>query len=204
LFAVLLAGILSFYYIARAYTLNDKFSLFIGIGFLANALIDLLHVIISYTFMDEFLFLKYFIPQTWFAGRTFLSAMFAIAITAYPTLSSAGRFVKSSSAPLTSSTSDQQEAELSSSAKYSTPYLQEDKQKQVKIPKFLVASLVLLTGVSMFVAISSLFIIYPGSVLDDFPIHRPYELPGLALFLVALIYFYKNQLRKVMLSIKEY
>jgi len=204
LFAVLLAGILSFYYIARAYTLNDKFSLFIGIGFLANELIDLLHVIISYTFMDEFLFLKYFIPQTWFAGRTFLSAMFAIAITAYPTLSSAGRFVKSSSAPLTSSTSDQQEAELSSSAKYSTPYLQEDKQKQVKIPKFLVASLVLLTGVSMFVAISSLFIIYPGSVLDDFPIHRPYELPGLALFLVALIYFYKNQLRKVMLSIKEY
>jgi signal transduction histidine kinase len=196
LFAVLLAGILSFYYIARAYTLNDKFSLFIGIGFLANALIDLLHVIISYTFMDEFLFLKYFIPQTWFAGRTFLSAMFAIAIAAYPALSSAGRFVKSSSAPLTSSTSDLQEAELSSSAKYSTPYLQEDKQKQVKIPKFLVASLVLLTGVSMFVAISSLFIIYPGSVLDDFPIHRPYELPGLALFLVALIYFYKNQLYK--------
>jgi signal transduction histidine kinase len=146
--------------------------------------------------MDEFLFLKYFIPQTWFAGRTFLSAMFAIAIAAYPALSSAGRFVKSSSAPITSSTSDLQEAELSSSAKYSTPYLQEDKQKQVKIPKFLVASLVLLTGVSMFVAISSLFIIYPGSVLDDFPIHRPYELPGLALFLVALIYFYKNQLYK--------
>src|SRR5215208_5409083 len=71
LFAVVLAAILSFYYIARAYTLNDKFSLFIGIGFLVNALIDLLHVIISYTFMDQFLFLKYFIPQTWFAGRLF-------------------------------------------------------------------------------------------------------------------------------------
>ena len=82
LFAVILAAILSFYYIARAYTLNDKFSLFIGIGFLANALIDLLHAIVSYTFMDDFLFLKYFIPQTWFAGRTFLSAIFAIAIAA--------------------------------------------------------------------------------------------------------------------------
>src|ERR671924_1965146 len=88
LFAVILAAILSFYYIARAYTLNDKFSLFIGIGFLANALIDLLHVIVSYTFMDEFLFLKYFIPQTWFAGRIFLSAMFAIAIAGYSALSS--------------------------------------------------------------------------------------------------------------------
>src|SRR5919107_4265159 len=98
LFAVILAAILSFYYIARAYTLNDKFSLFIGLGFLANALIDFLHVVVSYTFMDEFLFLKYFIPQTWFAGRIFLSAMFAIAIAGYPALSSsAGRSRKSSS-----------------------------------------------------------------------------------------------------------
>src|SRR5215210_6619091 len=87
LFAVLLAGILSFYYIARAQTLNDKFSLFIGIGFLVNALIDLLHVAISYTYMHEYLFLKYFIPQTWFAGRIFLGAMFTIAIAGYPMLS---------------------------------------------------------------------------------------------------------------------
>ena len=43
LFAVLLAAILSFYYLSRAKTLDDKFSLFIGIGFLVNALIDLLH-----------------------------------------------------------------------------------------------------------------------------------------------------------------
>src|SRR5215203_4461305 len=197
LFAVILAAILSFYYIARAYTLNDKFSLFIGLGFLANALIDLLHVIISYTFMDEFLFLKYFIPQTWFAGRMFLSAMFAIAIAGYPALAYARRSMKSSSTSLTSSmSSDQQEAELSSSAKYSTPYLQEDKQKQEKIPKILVASLVILTILSAFVAISSLFIIYPGSVIDNFPLHRPYEIPALALFLVALLYFYKNQLYK--------
>ena len=87
LFAVLLAAILSFYYLARAKTLDDKFSLFIGIGFLVNALIDLLHVVISFTYMHEFLFLKYFIPQTWFAGRIFLGAMFAIAITGYYKLS---------------------------------------------------------------------------------------------------------------------
>ena len=84
LFAVLLAAILSFYYLGRAKTLDDKFSLFIGLGFLVNALIDLLHVAISYTYMNEYLFLKYFIPQTWFAGRIFLGAMFAIAIAGYP------------------------------------------------------------------------------------------------------------------------
>ena len=37
--------------------------------------------------MNEYLFLKYFIPQTWFAGRIFLGAMFAIAIAGYPILS---------------------------------------------------------------------------------------------------------------------
>jgi signal transduction histidine kinase len=201
LFAVILAAILSFYYIERAYTLNDKFSLFIGLGFLANALIDLLHVVVSYTFMDEFLFLKYFIPQTWFAGRIFLSAMFAIAIAGYPALASAGRSMKSSSS--------RKAAELSSPpsrppTQYSaSPSLRERKnnnnnnnKKQEKIPKFLVASLVILTVLSAFVAISSLSIIYPGSVIDNFPLHRPYEIPALALFLVALFYFYKNQLYK--------
>ena len=184
LFAVVLAAILSFYYIARAYTLNDKFSLFIGIGFLVNALIDLLHVIISYTFMDQFLFLKYFIPQTWFAGRMFLSAMFAMAIAGYPSLTT------SSSAGITKKSS------LSSSYLQGSNNNNNNNKKQEKIPKFLLASLVILTSVSAFVAISSLFIVFPGSVIDNFPIHRPYEIPGLALFLVALFYFYKNQLYK--------
>src|ERR671931_1869450 len=88
LFAVILAAVLAFYYIARARTLNDKFSLFIGIGFLASALIDLLHVIVSYISISDPLFLKYFIPQTWFAGRIFLSAMLVIAIAKYSALSS--------------------------------------------------------------------------------------------------------------------
>lgn len=83
LFGTILAGILAFYYISRAHSFNDKFSLFIGIGFLVNALIDLLHVVVSLLNMDNIVFLKYFIPQTWFAGRLFLSAMFLIAIVKY-------------------------------------------------------------------------------------------------------------------------
>lgn len=71
--AVILAAVLAFYYILRAQTLNDKFSLFIGIGFLVNALVDLMHAIVSFGSIDEQIFLKYFIPQTWFAGRIFLS-----------------------------------------------------------------------------------------------------------------------------------
>lgn len=168
LFAVLLAAILSFYYLARAHTLNDKFSLFIGIGFLANALIDLLHVVVSFTFMHEFMFLKYFIPQTWFAGRIFLGAMFAIAIANYPRLSS----------------------------KSDTIYNPSDKNENDKIPRILFVSLFALTAISGLLAISSLFLVFPGAVLDNFPIHRPYEIPALALFLVALIYFYKNELYK--------
>src|ERR687893_1111268 len=173
LFAVLLAAILSFYYIARARTLGDKFSLFIGIGFLANALIDLLHVVISFTYMNEFMFLKYFIPQTWFAGRIFLGAMFVIAIAGYPLLSSVTRRPNGS-------------------------ILAEPENQTVerpeKIPKVLVWSLVILTVAAGGVAISSLFVVFPGSVLDDFSLHRPYEIPPLALFVVALLYFYKNEL----------
>ena len=88
LFGTILAGVLALYYISRSHNLNDKFSLFIGIGFLVNALIDLLHVIVSLYHMDDNLFLKYFIPQTWYTGRLFLSAMLVIAIVKYTSLSS--------------------------------------------------------------------------------------------------------------------
>ena len=87
LFAVVFGVVLSFYYISRARMLNDVFSLFIGMGFLVSALIDLLHVIISYVAISDPMFIKYFIPQTWFAGRIFLSTLLAIAIIKYSTLS---------------------------------------------------------------------------------------------------------------------
>jgi signal transduction histidine kinase len=207
LFAVILAAILSFYYIARAYTLDDKFSLFIGIGFLANALIDLLHVVVSYTYMDEFMFLKYFIPQTWFAGRIFLGAMFVIAIAGYPQLSRTSSSTNNKTI-VTSSALQEEQAKVGQGSAYlssTTPSVQSEKEElpildkrreRQKMPKIIVGYLVALTIISAYIAISSLFIVFPGSVLDDFPIHRPYEIPGLALFLVALFYFYKNQLYK--------
>jgi signal transduction histidine kinase len=165
LFAVILAAILSFYYISRYHTLNDKFSLFLGIGFLVNALIDLLHVIVSYNLVNEPLFLKYFIPQTWFAGRLFLSAMFAMAIACYPILSR-----------------NEQE--------------REESQHHNLDQKMLVVFLAVIACLAAGTAISSLFIFFPGIVLDNYPLHRPYEIPPLILFLVALFYFYKRQLYK--------
>ncbi len=200
LFAVILAAILSFYYIARAYTLDDKFSLFIGIGFLANALIDLLHVVVSYTYMDEFMFLKYFIPQTWFAGRIFLGAMFVIAIAGYPLLSRTSSSTNNKTI-VTSSALQEEQAKVGQGSAYLssiTPSFQSEKEElpivdkrreRQKMPKIIVGYLVALTIISAYIAISSLFIVFPGSVIDDFPIHRPYEIPGLALFLVALLYF---------------
>jgi signal transduction histidine kinase len=194
LFAVILAAILSFYYIARAYTLDDKFSLFIGIGFLANALIDLLHVVVSYTYMDDSMFLKYFIPQTWFAGRIFLGAMFVIAIAGYPLLSRTSSSTNNKTI-VTSSALQEDQAKVGQSEKEELPIVDKRRERQ-KMPKIIVGYLVALTIISAYIAISSLSIVFPGSVVDDFPIHRPYEIPGLALFLVALIYFYKNQLYK--------
>src|SRR5919112_748888 len=83
IFAVILSTIVAFYCITRAYTLNEKFSLYVGIGFSTIAVIDFLHAIFSYIAMGDTEFLSYFIPQTWFAGRTFLGAMLVIAVAKY-------------------------------------------------------------------------------------------------------------------------
>jgi signal transduction histidine kinase len=172
LFGTILAGILAFYYISRAKSLNDKFSLFIGIGFLINALIDLLHVIVSLHNMNDILFLKYFIPQTWFAGRLFLSAMLAIAIFKYITFSSVN------------STKQLQQI----------PFNQNNKNI---LSRSLLFYFIIVTLFSSAVAVSSLFVIFPFSVIDDdIPIHRPYELFPLALFLISFYYFYKNRIYK--------
>jgi signal transduction histidine kinase len=175
LFAVILAAVLAFYYIARARTLNDKFSLFIGIGFLTSALIDLLHVIVSYISISDPLFLKYFIPQTWFAGRIFLSAMLAIAIAKYSALSSPRE-------------GEQGEKTATEGNRGNT--------KPNKLQKTVVVYLTILATLATSVAISSLFLVFPASVVDSYSIHRPYEIPSLVLFIVALLYFYKNQLYK--------
>ena len=174
LFGTILAGILAFYYISRAQTLNDKFSLFIGIGFLVNALIDLLHATVSLLNMNDILFLKYFIPQTWFAGRLFLSAMLAIAIVRYTSFLSV------------SSSTQQKKQQISST----------NNNENSKFSRLLLLYLIIVTLFSSAVVISSLFVIFPFSVIDYIPLHRPYELFPLALFLISLYYFYKNKIYK--------
>jgi signal transduction histidine kinase len=176
LFGAILAGILAFYYISRANTLSDKFSLFIGIGFLVNTLIDLFHVIVSLLNMYDTLFLKYFIPQTWFVGRLFLSAMLAIAIVKYTSFLS----IKSSKQQ------KQKQRQLSS----------DKNNENYKLSRLLLLYLIIITLFVSIVAISSLFVIFPFSAIDDIPLHRPYEIFPLALFLFSLYYFYKNEIYK--------
>jgi len=178
LFGTLLAGILSFYYISRANTLKDKFSLFIGIGFLVTTLIDLLHATVSLLNMDDILFLKYFIPQTWFAGRLFLSAMLFIAIVKYVSFSS-----------IYPSTQQLQTQQKSSN-------MNTNKNNENKLSRLLLLYLIIVTLFSSVLAISSLYVILPFSVIDNIPIHRPYEIFPLTLFLFSLYYFYKNGIYK--------
>ena len=180
LFAVILAAVLAFYYIARARALNDKFSLFIGIGFLTSALIDLLHVIVAYVAIDNPIFLKYFIPQTWFAGRIFLSAMLVMAIVKFSSLSSS-------------------DFEVQGGGRRNKE--EEEEQKQLRSPltkqrKTVALYFIPLAILAASVSISSLFFVLPASVVDDYSIHRPYEIPSLVLFIIALVYFYKNGLYK--------
>jgi hypothetical protein len=156
LFGAILAGILAFYYISRAYTLNDKFSLFIGIGFLVNTLIDLFHVIVSLLNMNDIIFLKYFIPQTWFAGRLFLSVMLTIAQTWF-----AGRLflsvmltiaiVKYASFLSFSPDSKQQQQQISS----------DKNNNEIKLSLSLLLYLIIVTLFVSIVAVSSLFLFFP-------------------------------------------
>ena len=134
LFGVVFAGILAFYYISRGHTFNDKFSLFIGIGFLVNALIDLFHVTVSLLNIDNMLFLKYFIPQTWFAGRLFLSAMFAIAIFKYNSFS-----------PISLNTQEKRQQQISSNKK---------NNENNRLSKLLLLYLITVTLFSSIVAIT--------------------------------------------------
>ncbi|MGB7634288.1 MAG: histidine kinase dimerization/phospho-acceptor domain-containing protein, partial [Nitrososphaeraceae archaeon] len=203
LFAVILGSILAFYYIARAHTLNDNFSRFVGFGFLVSALIDLLHVVVSYSYMDNVVFLKYFIPQTWFAGRIFLSAMLVIAIAKYPTFSGEekGRSDRlSESGPRTGLTNEgeykeevRNEVEKNSIHESKKAVIMRDANGSDRTFGVYLTILSVLAGS---IAISSLYLVLPFSVIDDIILHRPYEIPSLILFITALILFYKNQLYK--------
>src|SRR5919197_227448 len=178
LIAVILAAVLAFYYIARARALNDTFSLFIGIGFLTSALIDLLHVVVAYIAFGNPIFLKYFIPQTWFAGRIFLSAMLVMAIVKFSSLSS--------------SNDDGGQERRNEEEEEQKKIIRDKLRKTMIVYIYFIPLAILAASVS----ISSLFFVLPASVVDDYSIHRPYEIPSLVLFIIALFYFYKNELYK--------
>lgn len=182
LFAVILVSVLAFYYILRARVLKENFSLFIGIGFLISGLIDMLHVIVSFTLMENINFLKYFIPQTWFAGRFFLSAMLLIAIVKYSSASKA---------------EIEEEEPTNLDKRYDTDENIESpknsKNKKIKSP---ILFIIILGVLASSIALSSLFFVFPAAVLDDYSLHRPYEIPPLILFVLALFFFYKKNLYK--------
>jgi signal transduction histidine kinase len=228
MFAVLLSTIIAFYCISRAYLLQEKFSLFVGIGFATVAVVDLLHAVFSYNAAGNSVFLDYFIPQTWFAGRTFLGVMLVVAVIKYAMppppqqqQSSAAAAVivpaaakkreKEENAAVSSSNTNTNKLihnnndtagqyHYSDHTYSSSSFNQEQQQSTIDgdssssshhhigLQKMLLFSLLLFSTL----AIS----IVPGIRLADFPIHRPYEIPALVLFLIALFFFYKKKLYK--------
>ena len=199
LFAVILGSILAFYYIVRAHTLKDNFSRFVGFGFLVSALIDLLHVLVTFIFIDNMSFLKYFIPQTWFAGRIVLSAMLVMAIAKYSEFAGEGRD-KTERFSTEEISSDKRKIDGEYEENRDRIYEAKDKKglslASYSSNKTFIVSLAFLSVLAGAVSISSLYFILPYSVIDNFPIHRPYEIPPLIMFIIALVLFYKNQLYK--------
>ena len=177
IFAVILSTIVAFYCITRAYTLNEKFSLFVGIGFSTIAVIDFLHAVFSYGAAGDNEFLLYFIPQTWFAGRTFLGAMLVIAVAKY--------------APKVGQ-QDVQQMEGGEEEPQGINRLH-DKRGQKKLDRTLLLSVFVLAFLAVSVVAISFFTIFPGIVLP-YSLARPYENPSLILFSVALFLFYKKKL----------
>ena len=178
LIAVILGSALSFYYILRYRVLRDRFSLFVGIGFFISVSIDLFHVVVSFALIENIAFIKYFIPQTWFAGRFFLGAMLLIAILKY------------------SSVSPREEIEQLSDVR-APSYTREEENEQKAITEKkdgMMFYISILGIIAIVTALSSLFLVYPSSVLDDYSVHRPYEIPPLILFCLVLFFFYKKKL----------
>jgi signal transduction histidine kinase len=178
IFAVILSAIVAFYCITRAYTLNEKFSLFVGIGFSTIAVIDFLHAVFSYGAVGNTEFLTYFIPQTWFAGRTFLGAMLVFAVAKY--------------APKVGQQDGQQMEEGGEEEPHGINRLHV-KRGQKKLDRTLLLSVFVLAFLAISVVAISFFTIFPGIVLP-YSLARPYENPSLILFSIALFLFYKKKL----------
>jgi len=83
IFAVIFDAIIATYCISRYRVTDDRFFLFLGLGFIASASIDFLHAYVAITSTGQTSFLSYFIPQTWAAGRIIDAATLVIAFVMY-------------------------------------------------------------------------------------------------------------------------
>jgi signal transduction histidine kinase len=204
LFAVVFAAIVAIYGLLRAYQTKDRFSLLIGLTYLTSAVIDALHASLSYNAANETLFLGYFIPQTWFAGRTFISSVMVIAILKYavpPPVKTTP--ASSSSMPLADKEDVVLHEEKPDHYGYATNVVPSQQSSSVArrgglLDKPLVSlSIIILTIViATFLTVVSFFTVLP-SIVINFPIHRPYELPPLILFSLALFFFYKKRVYRI-------
>ncbi len=184
LIAVVLSAIVGFYCITRAYTLNEKFTLFVGVGFLTVTIIDLLHAVLSYNAAGDSAFLRYFIPQTWFAGRTFLGGMLVYAV------------IKYSPTGISENQSPSERQSLHKNVNKNLQHVIGENDGERLHASLLLFSLVVFAILAISVVIVSFFSIFPIIVTSYF-VHRPYEIPSLVLFSLALAYFYKKRLYKV-------
>ncbi|HYF98832.1 MAG TPA: ATP-binding protein [Candidatus Saccharimonadales bacterium] len=195
LIAVILGAALAFYYILRSKVLEDKFSLFVGIGFFISVSIDLFHVIVSFMLVENISFIKYFIPQTWFAGRFFLGAMLLIAILKYSSSSQREEIGEPTSYESQSAATATVTATAASKQRDEDDEKGERKENEVAGKKDGIVLYITLLGIIAIVtALSSLFLIFPASVLDDYSLHRPYEVPPAILFCLVLFFFYKKKI----------
>jgi signal transduction histidine kinase len=173
--AVILSVIVAIYCIARAYTLRDKFSLFVGIGFVTITIIDFLHAVFSFSAAGNSIFLEYFIPQTWFAGRTFLGAMLVIAVLKY--------------APQVKELREEGQGEGE------IVYNHQNHENGDRLHNTLLFPLIMLAILATSVVAFSFFTVFPA-IVTDYAIHRPYEIPALVLFSITLLYFYRKKIYK--------
>ncbi|MGI8832737.1 MAG: sensor histidine kinase [Nitrososphaeraceae archaeon] len=185
--------------------------MFVGIGFVTITIIDFLHAVLSFNAADNSNFLDYFIPQTWFAGRTFLGAMLVIAVIKYapepPTITATNLSSISSSQSSLRKDFSRIEKEKSKEEMIGSGDKRDEEEKinygrqsdmhdDKLLHNTLLFPLIMLAVLAISVVVFSFFTIFPGIVTDDYAIHRPYEIPALALFSVSLLYFYKKRIYK--------
>ncbi len=135
----------------------------------------MLHVAVSLSLIENVTFLKHFIPQTWFTGRIFLSSMLLIVISKYSIVS-----------PFRSLGSENKENDDEG---LSTIQRKEDQDKLRKNTNFLYNNT---WSISRKYRYNLVIRHIPYSVLDNYSLHRPYEIPTLGLFSLTLFFFFRN------------